>query len=374
MSDSEWSATEIIKEINGNMRPEVTKNIWAVATAKFACEYFKWDIDKIDKWKIAPYINAIGGIHGKSAIDIPGDRYAQTALKMLRGIGDSHLAPPEKWFPKNNDKIAQCKPFLDEVFKILGSTPAHSPTSPANKRLKSNLSKIIKANKKNDSSIVIHREKGEHLNDFPDLFLKILECKSIEDCNTQFSEKNPGFLPQPGFIGFRYSKKRILFLAQNPGYASASVHFPGEDKMWQLFQQFQNSHSQSDYEDIMEHLYNFMRTWPIIQKLKLKERFNLELQDIAYFNVLKCKCNKGENISKNFYRHCLNTTTQVQLEFLKPKVIICLGKAPYELLQDTEWHDSATWIVHPSGGEWRQPSEKVQKRICLAQELIKRKI
>ena len=142
--------------------------------------------------------------------------------------------------------------------------------------------------------------------------------------------------------------------------------------MWEKFQKLVKTRSKSDYEDIMQYLYQFMQTWPIIQKLQLEQRFNLKLEDLAYFNVLKCKCNKGSNISKALYTHCLQKTTLIQLDILQPKVILCLGKAPYELLANSKWNKITIWIIHPSGGEWRHPVEKVQERIHFAREFIKK--
>jgi hypothetical protein len=135
----EWPITTKILEINGIKRPfterKDVKSIAAIATAKFACEFFGWDVDFIDKRKIAPYINAIGDIHGADPHDRHGENYANTALKILRGEEDNHLLPPREFFQKYGNDINAFKPFLNEVFKILGSTPAHTADQPANKSL-----------------------------------------------------------------------------------------------------------------------------------------------------------------------------------------------------------------------------------------------
>lgn len=131
----EWPKTTTIPEINGIKRPNVTKNVWAISTTKFGCEFFKWDINKIEATQIAPFINAIGNIHGPAPKDRPGIDYAKMAIEMLTGKGNSHLPSPQKWFPQNNDNINKCKPFLNEIFKLLGAKPDHSPELPANQIL-----------------------------------------------------------------------------------------------------------------------------------------------------------------------------------------------------------------------------------------------
>ena len=156
MNNSEWPATIKITEINGIKRPFLNrkdvKSIAAIATAKFACEFFGWEIDFVDKKKIAPYINAIGDIHGASSHDRSGKNYANTALKMLRGEPDNHLLPPKEFFQKYGEEIKAFKPFLNAVFKILGPTPAHTANTPANKTL---LAAIQKTEKGTSSSSTI---------------------------------------------------------------------------------------------------------------------------------------------------------------------------------------------------------------------------
>ena len=140
--ESGWPQTVEIGEIDGIVRPEITKQALAVAAAwhvakKRNCEYRDLNVNVI-----AAYLNAIGSIHGpRASNEFSGKSYASFGIRVL--TGESTPAEirkmsntPESFMTKNLSGIKQAGPFFEALFKRLGDYPANAPESPANEYLR----------------------------------------------------------------------------------------------------------------------------------------------------------------------------------------------------------------------------------------------
>lgn len=191
-------------------------------------------------------------------------------------------------------------------------------------------------------------------------FTRIVTCDRLQSCRASFPGLSRDYTPQPGFVGSRYAVHRVVLLAQNPGHASQAGHVPGETEMYRRLAAAAASSSKPDFDAAMTQLGQFMSTWPVIQRLKLRERFNLDLQDVAYFNLLKCKTVANKKPTLQLYETCAHQTSVPQLEALAPRFVLCLGKGVYDAAQKylTKLQVSSEWIYHPSGQHYFPDEQK----------------
>jgi hypothetical protein len=191
-------------------------------------------------------------------------------------------------------------------------------------------------------------------------FTKIVKCNRITSCRAAFPSLSHNYGPHPGFVGRNYSNCRVVLLAQNPGHASQSSHGPGEVKMYKLWRAAARSRCTKEFDEVMRHIAEYMTTWPVFQRLKLTQRFGLGLEDVAYFNALKCKTTRNKKPSKALYRECAKQTTVPQMEVLAPRFVLCLGKDIYNstLSHILSLNIPCDWIYHPSGEHYFPEKQK----------------
>jgi hypothetical protein len=198
-------------------------------------------------------------------------------------------------------------------------------------------------------------------------FLSVYQCTLCPNCARQFPELDSSFPPQPGFVGARYhaASPRIMLLAQNPGHASRAAHSPNEARMYDLWKKASETRTDEDFGKCMAFLREFMESWPIIEKARLRERFALSLDDVVYTNILKCKTRENKQPSAGIYKTCLQQTTCRQIEVLSPAYLLCFGKAVFEEVEPVaaKLGIRCNWILHPSGQHYR-PTEQ-QERVSL---------
>jgi hypothetical protein len=131
----EWPRTKKVLVIDGICRPKVTKQIMAVAIAKYVPELtgYKRCVETV-----APFINAVGNIHGPtSKVDVPGYRYAAFAIKLLSGKTDSHIKykPAKVWLKERESNIEGCFDFIEVLVDKFKDVPPHTPYSTYNQHL-----------------------------------------------------------------------------------------------------------------------------------------------------------------------------------------------------------------------------------------------
>jgi len=115
-------------------------------------------------------------------------------------------------------------------------------------------------------------------------------------------------------VGFFFDED-ILFLGINPGYPYNKFHLDNALKMKNIEDQAER---EKFYVSLLEDIY----IGKFIKKIAGKN----SLFDVSYTNIVKVPVENNDMLKVkellNIYRHY----TDEQIEILKPKIIICLGK------------------------------------------------
>ena len=159
----------------------------------------------------------------------------------------------------------------------------------------------------------------------PNEFANIITC---ERCTIITSRKllrdNLENVPQPGFVGFNYNKKRVVLAGQNPGICSP--RFAQRDVVYtaalRAVRDTPNKHTLNALNRV---LLDFVPDWPVSGKYFPLEQCGLSLNDIAYFNAVRCRTQKNLTPGKYIINNCLHHFRH-WVEVLQPHVVIFFGK------------------------------------------------
>ena len=130
-------------------------------------------------------------------------------------------------------------------------------------------------------------------------------------------------LPQPGYIGANYKNTGILFVGQNPGI---SQHYARDAEFAKsLIEVTQNidAHSMAKVKNILDKM---MPAWDISNKYFPLAECGIELNDIAYINVVRCRTEGNATPRVQITQTCISNHFVRWLDWLKPRVVVCLGK------------------------------------------------
>jgi hypothetical protein len=130
-------------------------------------------------------------------------------------------------------------------------------------------------------------------------------------------------VPQPGFVGARYRSTRLLFIAQNPG----THKDPVRDKPYlRALQRLRVEPTMENYDLANRESRKFIPDWTIQKKYFLLDKCHLDLDDIAFFNVVRCRTRDNEKPNEEMTKNCLKEHFKRWLDLLKPRFVVFLGK------------------------------------------------
>ena len=149
-----------------------------------------------------------------------------------------------------------------------------------------------------------------------------ITCKKI----LRDSEEN---VPQPGFIGTRFSEKRILLVGQNPGFPNAELA-PKDRIYTEALRRVRDQPSTESFGQLQTVLQKFVPDWPVCGNYFPLEDSGLELDEIAYCNVARCRTEGNARPSKTMAAECIKNHFCRWLELLRPRAVIFIGKWAHE--------------------------------------------
>lgn len=163
-------------------------------------------------------------------------------------------------------------------------------------------------------------------------FINVITCKKCrEDKIASILNDNDMNIPQPGFVGKNYFKRRILFLDRNPGpppiengsYSEREIKY-----MKCLREIGRRDEANTNHEDIRSAFQNYFTNHHIYKRV-FKDT-NLSLDDVAIFNIVKCRTLDNRQPSNKAFENCKELHFEKWIKILNPKKAVYFGKVPYD--------------------------------------------
>lgn len=163
----------------------------------------------------------------------------------------------------------------------------------------------------------------------PNEFSNIIAC---DRCTVVTSPRilrdNIENVPQPGFVGANYNYKRIVLAGQNPGVCPP--RFAQRDAIYTgALRAVRDAPNVQTMRDLNQVLLNFVPEWPVHGSYFPLSECGLTLNDIAYFNVVRCRTQGNSAPGKHVIDNCLSHFRN-WVETLQPHVVIFIGKWAFD--------------------------------------------
>ncbi len=160
-------------------------------------------------------------------------------------------------------------------------------------------------------------------------FANIVSCQRCTvSTSQQLKRDHLEDVPQPGFIGSNYKNKRVVLAGQNPGICPP--RFAKRDAVYtaalRLVRDTPNAETMKDLDRV---LMNFVPEWPVHGNYFPLSECALTLNDIAYFNVVRCRTQGNSAPGKHVINNCLHHFRH-WVEILQPQVIVFIGKWAFD--------------------------------------------
>jgi uracil-DNA glycosylase len=157
-------------------------------------------------------------------------------------------------------------------------------------------------------------------------FSQIVACESCT--SRQFPNLQRDYLenvPQPGYIGMKYSETGVMLAGQNPGvcperFARADARYTA------ALRKLRDRPCAENFQELRLILDDFVPTWPIHGTHFPLRESNLSLDQIAYCNVIRCRTRDNSKPSELMAKICIETHFEHWLDMLNPKIVVFLGK------------------------------------------------
>ena len=135
-------------------------------------------------------------------------------------------------------------------------------------------------------------------------------------------------LPQPGYIGSNYESTRVLLVGENPAISDDAVEDRTFAKALAAVRDTPSRRTMSELKQIQD---KTMPYWDIVRDYFPLDESGLQLDDIAYINVVRCRMRKRPNgdyfrPSTKIKNACVKNHFVGWLDWLRPRVVVCIGK------------------------------------------------
>ncbi len=159
----------------------------------------------------------------------------------------------------------------------------------------------------------------------------VVRCTACAECGVSSLLRDDHFdVPQPGYVGASYAKSGVMFIGQNPG-TSPERSRVDDTKLAAILLALSREPSAAKFVALRSFLEAFMRTWAITQRYLPLGRFGLELEEIAYVNVARCRTKKNAAPSPRMAERCITLHLERWLDVLQPRVVVFLGKWAHDV-------------------------------------------
>jgi hypothetical protein len=174
-----------------------------------------------------------------------------------------------------------------------------------------------------------NEKKIGHNMDTATEFVRVISCIACTSrTSTKLLRDSHENVPQPGFIGQRYAQTGLVLAGQNPGVSPPRLAQQDAEYMRAL-RKFQVNATPQVMSEFMQVLHEFVPHWPIHGRYFPLNECGLKLDDIAYFNVVRCRTVNNSAPGKGMVVNCLEHFDR-WVDLLNPKLLIFLGKWAFD--------------------------------------------
>ncbi|MBI4774950.1 MAG: hypothetical protein HY788_12365 [Deltaproteobacteria bacterium] len=194
-------------------------------------------------------------------------------------------------------------------------------------------------------------------------FARIVSC---EACTTRTSSnllRDSGEnVPQPGFIGRNYRPKGLVLVGRNPAVCKPE-HREQDAAYTDVLRRLKRKPTPELKEELTVLLEDYMPKWWIIKKFPFDE-CEVGLDDIAFFNVVRCRMTKDKHHPAQGVINNCRPHFERWLDLLEPGLLIFLGKWGYDRADDfVNPKKTQTSFINCSSKELIKDQEKVVKLV-----------
>ena len=156
-------------------------------------------------------------------------------------------------------------------------------------------------------------------------FAKVISCTACSRATDSNILRDAGEnVPQPGYVGENYWKHRVALIGQNPG-TPKKLEF--QDRPYTAaLRLLRDTPDETKYQELHAVLKEFIPQWPVHGNYFPLAEAGLSLQDIAYFNVVRCRTGGDAKPGAITVGSCLQNHFGRWLDNLAPRVVVFIGK------------------------------------------------
>lgn len=132
-------------------------------------------------------------------------------------------------------------------------------------------------------------------------------------------------VPQPGYTGLRYWTKRVLLVGQNP--AVPPERLAAADRPYTAaLRKLRDEAIPENYAHLHSILTSFIPSWPVHESYFPLRECGLELDEIAYCNLVRCRTVENRTPAEHVSMTCTEEHFDRWVELLQPCVVVFIGK------------------------------------------------
>jgi hypothetical protein len=177
-------------------------------------------------------------------------------------------------------------------------------------------------------------------------------------------------LPQFGFVGKRYEKRRVLLLGINPGNGPRGYRNAGDERQMPALEAFAANPTPENFLEAQRAYREVCELWRMWGRecSELLELTGLTIDEAAFTNAIPWRTASTSQFHKSVSRNAATLYVQPYLADLRPRILVAVGKKAAEGLEfiDTQAAQIVVW------NRARAPTPPVLAERKVASELLVR--
>jgi hypothetical protein len=179
-----------------------------------------------------------------------------------------------------------------------------------------------------------------NLTGWPGHFSAVISCThcTTQTCSTLLRDSFEN-VPQPGFIGCHYDRKRVLLVGQNPAITKSEQALHADMPYTKALRTLRENPTGEALESLLTVARDFMPTWRMTQDYFPLKECGLSLDELAYVNLVRCRTGRLDKNTnrlgdarpnRKLTQNCVAEHFSKWVELLAPRVIVFLGKFAWD--------------------------------------------